>query len=94
MCEHKNCFKKFSDFKSLGNHHDRYNRYCVLQKKEMRKQITQSNKKLSVLRKENVFLKEMLSKNNIDFKEELKQYLKKRKNDENNDEEEQNRILD
>ena len=71
-CDHKNCNKRFKSLKDYFAHHDITTRWCAFYKKEGKKKLAKTKRKLKEVRKENMELKKLLKKAGINYKEELK----------------------
>lgn len=61
--------------RDLSIHHDRYSKYCALEKNELRQKVGKTKAKLKQLRKQNLVLKRLLIQNNIRFQNTLKKEL-------------------
>lgn len=61
--------------RDLSIHHDRYSKYCALEKNELRQKVGKTKGKLKQLRKQNLILKRLLVQNNISYQNALKKEL-------------------
>eukprot|EP00347_Sterkiella_histriomuscorum_P017120 403350586 len=76
MCNHKGCYQTFDSIRQAEVHHNRYSKYCAVQKHQLRTKYNKSKAKLKQMRKQNLILKKLLKKHNIDVEREMRKLSK------------------